>query len=190
MARWFYITSKRLHRRRFITPGRPIENGTLFPFFAREGEIRSFLLVDPDSPELFLVREAEAISVPIWGPIRIRSWPELVDEDTIEELAPFWHFDPWWLLREARYEDSKWAGILQRGNAVAEWKDSIKTLLYSGNLQRVRWVTIKSSAGDELKPFSSDRLPEYNEPSALGASAKKPGWQLAPFWESASKKLL
>ena len=87
MARWIYITPKRLYRRWFMTPGRPIETGSLFPFFDRDGEIASFLLVDPESEELFLVREAETISVPLWGPIRLRSWPELVEEDTIGELA-------------------------------------------------------------------------------------------------------
>lgn len=146
------------------------------------------LLVDPASSELFLVRAADSLRVPLVGAIRIKDRPELLSEDNIEELSPHWHFDPWWLLRDSRYEDNEWTDILRATNSAGKFQGPISSLLYSGNLQRVRWVVMKTKEGDQAKGFSSSMLPEYNPMSQREVFTSRPGWRLAPFWGSGSRK--
>jgi hypothetical protein len=189
MARWIPISSNRLHDRRVIAWEQRIENATLLPFFDRDGMIQSFLLVDPAISELFLIREPARIVVPIWGPIRFKGRLEFLTEDNIEELSPHWHCDPWWLLQERPYEDNEWTEILKATNCVDELEPAVTSLLYSGNLARVRWVIIKTKEGYQSNGFSSALLPEYNQVPVWNSEVNEPGWRLAPFWEPTRKKV-
>ncbi len=184
MDRWILVRSKRLHGRRVITPEQTVERATLLPFFDREGRTQSFLLVDPASSELYLPRAAERIRVPLWGPIRIEDHLEILSDDNIEALLPYWHYDPWWMLKEPRYEDNQWAAILPATNCVGDFAPGVKGLLFSGNLLRVRWVTSKTTDGCRTDRFRSSMLPEYNRVRPRNVRTQRTGWQLAPFWES------
>ena len=184
MARWILISSKRLHDRRIITPERTVERASLFPFFDREGQVRSFLLVDPTSSELFLAHRAERILVPFWGPIRIKDRLEFLADDNIDNLLPFWHYDPWWLLKEPRYKDNEWATVLPGTNCVNELAPGVQSLLFSGNLLWARWVMSKTEDGYRTDRFRSSMLPEYNQVPPRDARTGRTGWRLAPFWES------
>ena len=184
MDRWIPISSKRLHNRRVITPDRTVDRASLFPYFDREGRTQSFLLVDPASSELFLARGAERIRVPWWGAIRIENPLEILSDDNIETLLAFWHYDPWWLLKDPRYEDNEWAAVLPGTNCVNDLPAGVKSLLFSGNLLRVRWVISETKEGYRTDRFRSSPLPEYNRVPRTEARIQRSGWQLAPFWES------
>jgi len=99
------------------------------------------------------------------------------------QLVKLWHFDPWWLLRDPKYQNGSFLNELKSTNCVDQFYEKAKTVFFRADLKRLTWVTRKTSNGDAMNRFTSSDLP-LRRPSQFHVSRDlETGWMLNPFWQ-------
>ena len=184
MTNWFSVAASRLHARNLVCSDAVIERGSLFPFFDRAGAVEHVLIVDAGSSDLRTFRLDETqLSIPFRGPIRLDGSLQCLDEQVLEQLAPRWHFDPWWLLRDARFEDQAAVPILVRTNCADCFEQSPNDLLFSGRLTRVRKVSFLVTKPEcTLQRFRREMLPIRTLDPTTFRAPRAEDWVLDPVW--------
>lgn len=184
MIRWGSVRASRLHERQLACGDTCIRQATLFPFFDRAGSVDHVLVVDADSSELRTIRLDETRAwIPRWGPIRLNGPLLNLDEDVVDQLAPLWHYDPWWLLKDARFESQAAVPILQLTNCAESFDQPPADLLFSPrltNLCKVRFPV--PSKEYESHRFTPEMLPTRDPTRSPGVQTRGVGWYLDPMW--------
>lgn len=184
MTTWFRIPASRLHERALIFNDVQYRQATLFPFFDGEGFVERVLIVDADSSELQSFRiDTTQLRVPFWGPIRASGQKlELVD-DAIDLLAPLWHYDPWWLLRAARFESERTVPTLTNTNCADSFDEKPADLLFNARMTKVAKVQfIVPAEHYKNKAFQPGMLPPRELAEPPRSQRESAGWHLDPLW--------
>lgn len=178
------IRASRLHQRPLELNSTRIDRATLFPFFSRDGQIDQVMIVDPESSRLLAFRPQDVrLRLPFWGTLRIDGPTTPVDDLTVDPLAPLWHYDPWWLLKDKRYDDQAVIPILKATNCAESFTDQQPSdVLFDLALNRLQKVRFPApSESHEHKRFNEEMLPLREEVCA-DKPAPRGGWHLVPIW--------
>ena len=186
MIRWLPVRATRLHECPIECGSTTIRSGSLFPFFDGTGSIEHALIVDADSSVLRTVTlTTTTVTIPLWGPIVIDANATRLNEETIEQLAPLWHYDPWWLLRAERFSFTSEVPVLKRTNCAESFETQPSDLCFTRRLTKVGWVIhYSASQGDQVKRFRAEMLPDRQPVRSRREhdQTQTTGWQLKPFW--------
>ncbi len=183
------ISAFRLHRRRLRVPGGGVERSSLFPCFNAAGEVRWVLLVNIPRAKLQLFRWApRRFRKPVFGGLRIAegaAGKDIVRQSDASILEGLWHFDPWWVLKEAPFGKHPAADALRATNCAGLLKPSkgrlMHQLMYARDLGKVERVVFKKGEQVHGMPWKPSLLPTaYSAPSRGRAARRR--WRLAPVW--------
>ncbi len=188
MTAWLPVSSKGLRRRTLITPEWTLARAGLFPFFNRAGVISRVMVVDAESSQLWFFDPGRAeLRIPLFGPIMLQPFPSTLrrlDESQRTDIKCSWHFDPWWVLGDARFVSSGAAQALKATNCLERFPWAVSSLYYRRDLTQVSMILRRKKQGQELVRFPRDVLPEG--PTVTIPSPPRPhtkiGWKLDPFW--------
>jgi len=185
MTVWNSVRASRLHERKLVGGDTFIRQATLFPFFDRAGSVRQVLIVDADSSELRTFRlDKTRAWIPLWGSIRLDGPIQGLDEDVMDQLAPLWHYDPKWLLSDARFESQAAVPILKLTNCAEAFGQQPADLLFSVRLTNLRKVSFLVPTRDfQSRGFRPEMLPTRGPTRIPGVETRDAGWQLAPIWQ-------
>lgn len=183
MIRWYSVTARCLRRRTIFRGDVIMRHVTLFPFFDGEGFVEKVLIVGDASAELLAFDPNEAtLCIPPWGPIWFSGAIEVLSDRVLRQLATLWHFDPWWLLTDERFEDHDAVPVLKKTNCVDEFSGEPKDLVFSGSLQKLRKVSYPVVTQETTsRPFLPGMLPDL-ESEDRSDDADRIGWVLDPVW--------
>ncbi len=181
------VSSSALRRRTLWTPERSVPEATLLPLFDREGMVRRVVFLDERSAGVWCFDPTQTpVRIPLWGPIRVEASPGdlwLLEAGDLAAGGDLWHFDPWWLLADRRYERSEAAEVLKNTNCAGQLPLTTKKLVFRWDLSRVRWVVYTDKGG-----VKSVRLPgnlllaRPPRPPARVPPGRWGMWRLDPFW--------
>ena len=185
------VSSSALRARTLETPERSIRKAALLPLFDREGKVRRVAFLDPGATDIWSFDPAVVrVRIPLWGPIQLDSSPgelQLLSAGGLAALGEVWHFDPWWMLADRRYDRSEVAAMLKTTNCFEPLSKTGKRLLYRWNLCRAGWIITKEKGTVRLGPLLAD-LPPAEPPCPVAAPrvARSGVWVLDPFWAAKS----
>ncbi len=194
------VTARALHRRRIRLRDYLLERASLFPFFDREGRVQSLMLVWPPAPEIVMLPyEPGLFRIRWWDEIELRaSFASLRDLGAIETIGAvaavwLWHYDPWWVLRAACYDNHPAVPALKATNCAGGFLKPVYGCVFSSDLSRLIRVTTRSGSASGLAAvdrtsiaFTPDLLPD--DPS-IGRPVKAVReWTLDPFWLRAGSR--
>ena len=184
MTSWTSVRASHLHDRRLVHDETLIRRATLFPFFDRLGSVSQVLIVAAGSSELRTFRaDTTRAWIPFWGPIRITDPIVALDEALTDQLAGLWHYDPWWLLKDAVFHGQAAATILQSTNCADAFDRQPADLVFSSCLTNLRTVRVPQSTQEcESKRFQPEMLPAREPTPCSGTQTRGTGWQLDPIW--------
>lgn len=177
-----------LRGRRLQAEDGEIDAATLFPMFGRDGTVHHVMVVDEQSSDIrFLDPGQVAARVPMWGAIRLEcglgclAWSE---EELPAMVGRLWHFDPWWMLAEPRYPNSRAIDLLKATNCVDKMAWPVRGLAYDRKLRKVTWQVGRKQGRFEIGRFTPDSLPAEHPtlPESEGPPDSRSGWRLDPFW--------
>ncbi len=195
----FPVAARSLHQRRVRLRDFVLEGASLFPFFDREGRTRALMLVWPPARPIVVLdfpsgdlspgERSDLVRVRWWGEIQLGvDFAALrnIDAGRAAVATGLWHFDPWWVLREACFEGHPAVPVLKATNCAGAFLKPIYGCFFSRDLSRFVGVTTKSRSHSGLsaldytyRPFSPQLLPE-ERPRARPPQSS--GWTLDPFW--------
>ena len=165
------------------TPERTMAEATLLPLFDREGAVRWVTFLDARSTDIWCFDPAETgVRVPLWGAIRVDSEPgdlRLLRAEDLAARGDLWHFDPWWLLADRRYDRSEAAQGLKATNCAGQLPGATNRLLYRWDLLQVKWVVYREAGGERIGKLPGDCLSKRPPGPAVGRPCT---WRLDPFW--------
>ena len=186
----FRIVSQRsLTSCRLEFEDRPLDRASLFPLFDDEGRTRMLLIAAEESGQIMLANWAPGLFVRDWAlrnRLRLRFADlrdaSMWDEERFEDL---WHFDPWWVLRNDRYQGHGALLALQSTN-IPGYDQTMSGLGFDAGLGRAAYVVRKSGDSGSIRRFKADTLAAAatrrraaHEPARTAVAA---GWRLRPFW--------
>lgn len=193
MRRIFPVSAKRLYKRNACVGGMLWEGASLFPLFDCEGKVREVMFAREDSAQVYLASwEPNRFQVPLFGKMNLElgDWfPLPVSETGVERIQGLWHYDPWWILDEARYGSFAWMAQFKATNCVGSC-ETVSSVYFTSGLQRVWAVntvdpkTSAHSVSFEYKKSVLPQSPSQAPPLRDAASDNPIGWRLAPMWES------
>ena len=170
---------------------RPLDRASLFPLFDDEGRTRAVMITAEEHGRIMLADWAPGRFVRDWAlrnRLRLRfadlSDASMWDEERFEDL---WHFDPWWVLRDDRYQGHGAVPALQSTN-IPGHDPTVSGLGFDASLGRASYVVrqLKSAESASVRRFKADTLAaaaKHRRAAPVrprGAAAV--GWHLRPFW--------
>ncbi len=196
------VAARSLHRHRLRLRDFVLEQASLFPFFDREGRTRALMLVWPPArPIVVLEHHPDLVRVRWWGEIELDvEYSALRDLDEGRTAAAAgvppeagkwgtWHYDPWWVLREACFEGHPAVPALKATNCAGAFLKPVYGCFFKRDLSRLVGVTTKSKSHSGLAAidhtfmrFKPGLLPERPAPAPL-PPRRSPAWTLDPFWQ-------
>ena len=182
------VSQRSLKSCRLEFEDRPIERASLFPLFDDDGRTRMLMITAEENGRIMLADWTPGLLARDWAwrnRLRLRfadlNDASLWDEERFEEL---WHFDPWWVLRDERYQGHGAVPTLQRTN-VPGYDPTISDIVFSRDLGRASYVarvaeslSIRRFTADTLAAVARRRRAALDRPRVAGAV----GWRLRSFW--------
>ena len=149
---------------------------------------------------MITAEENERIMLADWAPgVFVRDWAwrnrlrlrfaDLRDasmwgEERFEDL---WHFDPWWVLGDERYQGHGAVPALRATN-IPGYDQTVSGMGFDPRLERASYVVKGSDASWSVRRFTADTLAAVAR--RRHAAHERPrggvvgGWRLRPFWRS------
>ena len=170
---------------------RRLDRASLFPLFDDEGRTRMVMITAEENGRIMLADWAPGLFVRDWAwRNRLRlgfadlSDASMWDEERFEDL---WHFDPWWVLRDDRYQGHGAVPALQSTN-IPGHDPTISGFGFDSSLGRASYVMrrLKSDESVSVGRFKADTLAAAAKRRRAAhvrpRSAAAAGWRLRPFW--------
>ncbi|HZM61418.1 MAG TPA: hypothetical protein VFB85_16520 [Vicinamibacterales bacterium] len=184
------VSQRSLKSCRLEFEDRPLEDASLFPLFDEEGRTRMVMITAEENARIMLADWAPGLFVRDW-PWRNRLRLRFTDLDDAlvwdeERLDDLWHFDPWWVLGEERYQGHGSVPGLRRTN-IPGYDSTVSDLVFSADLERASYVVKKGSGhsvkvrrftADTLVAMAGRRQATPERPRATVAAT----WRLRPLW--------
>lgn len=192
MALWslLRVTSQRsLRSCRLEFEDRPLERASLFPLFDEQGKTQVVMITAEESGRILLADWAPGLFMRDWRRNRLRlRYADLNDASTWNEerFEDLWHFDPWWVLNDERYQSHGAVPALRRTN-IPGYDATVSEIAFDSRLERAAYV-MKRSGQSRVKRFTSDTLSSIT--GRRRAALERPrgagvaGWRLRAFWRS------
>ena len=194
MDRWSLlriVSQRSLKSCRLELEDRPLEGASLFPMFDDEGQTRMVMITAEENGRIMLADWAPGLFARDWAQrnrLRLR-FADLNDASTWDEarFAELWHFDPWWVLGDERYQGHGSVPALRSTN-IPGYDSTVSGIMFDRDLGRPSYVVTKSGESVRVRRFTPDTLAAmarrrraaHERPRA----AVRAGWQLRPFWRS------
>ena len=185
------VSQRSLKSCRLELEDRPLEDASLFPLFDEEGRTRMVMISAEENARIMLADWAPGLFVRDWpwrNRLRLRSTDlddaSMWDEERFQGL---WHFDPWWVLRDERYQGHGAVLGLQSTN-LPGYDSTVSNIVFTADLERASYVVKGSSDSVEVRRFTANTLVEvarrrrgaHERPRATAVAE----WRLRPFWHS------
>lgn len=188
------VAASSLHRQRVRLRDVPLDQASVFPYFDHEGQTRALMLVWPPAPEIVVLEHRSDLARARWsGEIDIDvDFAALLDapSDRIAAIAGLWHYDPWWVLAEPRFEGHPSVPVLKATNCVDVFSRPVYGCFFTRDLSRLVGVATSSRSSTGLSAIARSSMlfrpellppPERPAPNLPGRSSKE--WRLDPFWQ-------
>jgi hypothetical protein len=183
------ITSQRsLRSCRLELEDRPLERASLFPLFDDEGGTQMVMITAEESGRIMLADWAPGLFIPGWWRNRLRlryadlNDASMWDEERFEEL---WHFDPWWVLGDERYQGHGAVPALRRTN-IPGYDPTVSEIVFDSSLARAAYAKKRSGQSVRVQRFTSDTLSSIARRRRAALERPRPvavaGWRLRAFW--------
>ena len=167
---------------------RPLEDASLFPLFDEEGRTRMVMITAEENGRIMLADWAPGLFVRDW-PWRNRLHLRFTDLDDAlvwdeERLDDLWHFDPWWVLGDQRYQGHGSVPVLRSTN-IPGYDATVSDIAFDPDLGRAAYVVsrparVRRFTPETLAAMARSRRAAHERPPAPVVA----GWQLRPFWRS------
>jgi hypothetical protein len=192
MDRWslFRLVSQRsLKSCRLEFEDRPLERASLFPLFDDEGRTRMVMITAEENARIMLADWVPGLFVRDWmqrNHLRLR-FTDLDDASMVDEerFADLWHFDPWWVLGDERYQGHGAVPALRNTN-IPGYDATVSGVAFDAGLGRATWVVTGSGHSARVRRFSAHPLAAIARRRRVAQerprSAALVGWRLRPFW--------
>lgn len=186
-----FVSQKSLKSCRLEFEDRWLEDASLFPLFDEAGRTRVVMISAQENARIMLADWAPGLFARQWGwrnRLRLR-FTDVNDASTWDEdrFADLWHFDPWWVLGDERYQGHGAVPGLRRTN-VPGYDSTVSGVVFSADLGRASHVMKKSGESVKTRRFGPDTLAAmarrrrnaHERPRAAAVV----GWRLRPFWRA------
>lgn len=169
---------------------RPLDDASLFPLFDDQGRTRILMITTEEHARIMLADWAPGLFARDWpwrNRLRLRSTDldgaSVWDEERFDDL---WHFDPWWVLGEERYQGHGALPAL-RGTNIPGYDSTMSEVIFTSDLGRVSHVVTGSGQSVKSRRFAADTLATIARRRATRARPRAVppaavGWRLRPFW--------
>ena len=185
------VSQRSLKSCRVELEDRPLERASLFPMFDDEGRTRVVMITAEENGRIMLADWAPGLFARDWARryrLRLR-FADLGDASTWDEarLADLWHFDPWWVLGEQRYQGHGSVPTLRSTN-IPGYDSTVSGIVFDPDLGRASYVVRTSGESVGVRRFTPETLATIARQRR--AAHERPraavvvGWQLRPFWRS------
>jgi hypothetical protein len=185
------VSQQSLKSRRFEFEDRSLDRAALFPMFDDEGRTRMVMITAEEDGRILLADWAPGLFARSWARrnhLRLR-FADLNDASTWDEadLAGLWHFDPWWVLGDLRYQGHGSVPALRSTN-IPGYDSTVSGMVFDSDLGRASHVVRGTGDSTRVRRLTPEtlaamavrrRAAQERPPSAAVA-----GWQLRPFWRS------
>lgn len=184
-----HVSQRSLLSCRLELDDRRLERASLFPLFDDEGRTRMVLLTAEENGRIMLADWAPGVFERDWARRnRLRLRFTDLDDASMWERGRFedlWHFDPRWVLGEARYQGHSAVPHLRSTN-IPGHDPGISGVTFDQGLARASYVVRRSGESLSVRRFTADTLAAAAR-SRRAAHARPRGavtteWQLKPFW--------
>ncbi len=190
MSRFWPLSQKSLHGRTLHLLDHRLDKASVFPLFDHEGSSRTLMLVTEASRDIMLADYRPGVfAKPYFGPGRLglrRADLRDASEAEAEACTHLWHFDPWWLLGEPRYDGHVAVPPLKSTN-IPGVDARIKQVWFDRSLAKVHWALLGAEPS-RFDPAVLDRAARERDErvrtSGPRPAAQDQSWRLRPFWES------
>lgn len=185
------VSQRSLKSCRVELEDRPLERASLFPMFDDEGRTRMVMITAEENGRIMLADWAPGLFARDWARrnrLRLR-FADLNDASTWDEarFADLWHFDPWWVLGDQRYQGHGSVPTLRSTN-IPGYDSTVSGIVFDPDLGRASYVVRRSGESVRVRRFTPETLAAiarrrraaHERPRAAVIS----GWQLRPFWRS------
>jgi hypothetical protein len=190
MDRWSLlrtVSQRSLASCRLDLEDQPLERASLFPLFDDEGRTRMVMITTEESGRILLAEWAPGLFTRDWAwrnRLRLR-FADLRDASTWgeERFEDLWHFDPWWVLGEERYQGHGAVPTL-RGTNIPGFDSTVSELGFDPSLGRASHI----AKGSSVRRFTPETLAAFarrrRAAPARSATGAALGWRLRPFWSA------
>ena len=184
------VSQRSLRSCRLEFEDRPLEQASLFPLFDDEGRTRMVMITAEENARIMLTDWAPGLFVREWAMrnrVRLRFADlcdaSMWDEERFEDL---WHFDPWWVLGDERYQGHGAVPALRSTN-IPGHDPAVSDVLFDSSLERASFVVRTSANGTGVRRFTPETLAAFArrraaQPRPRGVVAA--GWRLRASWRS------
>jgi hypothetical protein len=167
---------------------RRLDRASLFPLFDDDGRTRMVLITAEEDGRILLNEWAPGLFARDWAlrnRLRLR-YTDLVDASTWdpERFGDLWHFDPRWVLGEARYQGHGSVPHLRSTNIPGHDR-TISGVVFESSLERAAYVVRQSDEWMSVRRFDVRTLADAvksRRAAQVRPRAPAAGWQLRPFW--------
>jgi hypothetical protein len=186
------VSQRSLKSCRLELEDRPLENASLFPLFDEEGRTRMVMITANENARIMLADWAPGLFVRDWpwrNRLRLR-FTDLDDASMLDEerFQDLWHFDPWWVLGDERYQGHGAVPCLRSTN-IPGYDPTVSDIVFSADLERASHIVMKGSGHSvKVRRFTADTLVALarrrQAPHERPRAASRIVWRLRPFWHS------
>jgi hypothetical protein len=183
-----FVSQRSLKSCRLELEDRPVERASLFPLFDDEGRTRMVMITAEENARIMVADWTPGMFVREWAirnHARLR-FADLSDASMVDEsFEDLWHFDPWWVLRDERYQGHGAVPALQSTN-IPGYDPKISGIVFDRGLERASYVVTGSDNSMRVRRFTANTLAAVagrrraaHDRSGRATSAE---WRLRPSW--------
>jgi hypothetical protein len=185
------VSQRSLKSCRLEFEDRALERASLFPLFDDEGRTRMVMITAEENGRIMLADWTPGVFVRDWAwrnRLRLR-FADLSDASTWDEerFEDLWHFDPWWVLGDERYQGHGSVPAL-RGTNIPGFDPKLSEVVFDSSLSCASWVVTGSGDSARVRRFKADTLAAMawrrRTAQERQRGAVVAGWRLRPFWRS------
>ena len=157
------LSATSLHNCPARVNGTNMERATFLPVFDTAGRVDFVVFLDPSSSEIQIFEPpGTRVRIASRGVVSIETKGSLhvFGGDHAARAGALWHFDPWWLMKEERYQGFPHKAAVMASNCVGKSKKTIDELYYRRDLNSVFRAATTVRGTRRTIRFKSLQLPD------------------------------